>query len=96
MIEQPIELSSRSCNDGTVSGKGGFLSGIFVLQFWVNLSADDEDLQAHAQFAGEARINAERGGLGHGAWRVRQAGVGSPEQRNLVGAELPVVGYNGA
>src|ERR1035441_54238 len=53
LFNEPIQLSARGGNGGTVSGKGGFLAGVFVLQFRVNLSANDDDLQTHAESAGE-------------------------------------------
>ena len=36
-----------------IDSHGGFLARVFVLEFRVNLSADDEDLQTHPQSSRE-------------------------------------------
>ena len=53
LVQQPVDLVVCCRDDRAVSRKGGFLAGVFVLESRVNLSADDEDLEAHAQLAGE-------------------------------------------
>lgn len=53
LLQQPIQLSAGGGNDGAVGRKGGFLARVFVLQFRVNVSTNDEDLEAHPRPAGE-------------------------------------------
>ena len=61
---KPLQLRLRTGNDGAIAGELGFLACVSGNELGVNFSADDEDFEGHAEFAGEGVGNLF--GLGFG------------------------------